>query len=339
MRAYVLSLLLLAVVAFSFAVTLEPWHQQWEGGRAKAENLIQVALGDSRQLFARHFFLKADAYFHNGYYPTIYDNKEGYGQAHIADQSGEDDHEEALDFLGKPRDWIDAFSRNFYPSRHTHLGDAGCGHSCCQRARGGGEAENGKEGGGGQDHEHDHDHGHDQGHDHDSEHDHDHGGSGHGSGRADEREILPWLKLALELDPKRGQTYVVAAYWLRTSLKQVDEAERVLRDGLRQVPGDPELLFELGRILYEDRQDAARARNVWELALKNWNEREAGRERPNFFVAAQILGNLATLEEKAGRGAAAIRHLERLSAISPNKESIAKWIETIRGTPPEPAKR
>lgn len=148
----------------------------------------------------------------------------------------------------------------------------------------------------------------------------------------DEREILPWLKLALELDPKRVQTYVVAAFWLRTSLKQVDQAERVLRDGLRQVPGDPELLLELGRILLDERKDENRARNVLELALKSWNEREFKRESPNFFVAAQILGNLATLEEKAGRNPVAIRHLERLAGISPNKDGIARWIETLRAS-------
>lgn len=350
MRAYVLSNLLLLAVAFCFATVLEPWHQSWEGGRTRAENVIQVALGDSRQLFARHFFLKADAYFHNGYYPTIYDKKEGYGGAHLAgDAHGSGgEGEDELNFLGEPRDWIDAFSRNLFPSRHTHLGDSGCGHSCCQRERSpddGHDKDHSTGEGGDADHEHGeaglaHEHcehcEHGDGADSDPQ-DHDHDRGHQGRRAADEREILPWLKVALELDPKRVQTYVVAAFWLRTSLKQVDQAERLLRDGLRKVPGDPELLFELGRILLEERNDLPRARNVWEIALKNWTEREAGRENPNVFMLAQMLGNLATLEEKAGRKEAAIRYLERLSVVSPNKESIAKWIETLRnGKPIEP---
>ncbi len=324
---YLLSILLLLVVAFSLATTLEPWHQSWEGGRTRTDNLIQVALGDSRQLFARHFFFKADAYFHNGYYPTIYDRKDGYGQAHIAEQGHEGaEDEKELDFLGRPLDWIDAFSRNFFPSRHTHLGEVG-------------QTDEDEAG-----HEHHDHHGHpghpgasDAGGQADA---HDaHGDGGHESGEAeglnrgrhvDEREILPWLKLSLELDPKRVQTYTVAAFWLRTSLQQVDQAERLLRDGLREVPGDPELLLELGRVLSEDRKDEARARTVWELALKTWNEREFAKESPNFFLVAQLLGNLATLEEKAGHREAAIRHLERLSGISPNKDAIARWIETLR---------
>ena len=128
MRAYFLSLGLLGLLvmlAFSLATKLEPWFQGWAGNRATSANLLQVALGDSRRLFAKHFFVKADAYFHNGYYPTIYDNKEDYTKVHIAEDMHEEAEEEkAANFLGKPRDWIDAFSRNFYPTRHTHLGDA-----------------------------------------------------------------------------------------------------------------------------------------------------------------------------------------------------------------------
>jgi len=121
MRAYLLSLALLAVVAFSLATALEPWFQNWAGNRTRSNNVLQVALGDSRRLFAKHFYLKADAYFHNGYYPTIYDSTEGFAQAHVGGaahgQGGE--AEEAEDFLGKPRDWIDRLGRNFYPAQHT----------------------------------------------------------------------------------------------------------------------------------------------------------------------------------------------------------------------------
>src|SRR5262245_10267309 len=107
MKTSALVLSLLALVAFSLAAALEPWFQKWEGNRASSANLLQVALGDSRRLFANHAFVKADVYFHNGYYPTIYDNKDGYDKAHIsADRHEEGEHqEEAEDFLGKPKDW------------------------------------------------------------------------------------------------------------------------------------------------------------------------------------------------------------------------------------------
>jgi tetratricopeptide (TPR) repeat protein len=291
----------------SLAVCLEPWFQSWKGSRTTSDSLLQTALGDGRKLFASHFYAKADAYFHNGYYPTVFDNRDGYAKAHIAadmHKVGEED-EATENYLGKARDWIDAFGRHFYPARHTHLGDSGCGHSCCQRAKAG------------------------QGHDDDCEHK-DHGDGHHEAKRSDEREILPWLRFSAELDPERVETYVVCAYWLRSALKKVDEAEQFLRTGLRANPGEPELLFELGRIFDEERQDPSRARNVWELGLKNWHRRESGKVEPNLFLRAQLLGYLATLEEKQGRYARAIEHLTVLKSISPNKDSIQRWIDEIR---------
>jgi len=292
MRAYLLSSLLLLVVAFCFATTIEPWHQNWEGGRTKTDNLMEVALGDSRQLLARHFILKADSYFHNGYAPSIFDHKDGADGSHMA--GGEAEGEES--YLGKPKDFLDAFGRNFFPSRHTHLGH----HE--EEKHGVGEKD-----------EH-----HGDGEEPESE------------SESDEREILPWLKLSLRLDPKRVDTYVVAAYWLRTSLKKVDEAELLLREGLQNAPGNPELLFELGRVQLDERHDVERARNLWELAVKSWSEQAAGSDNPNIFVGAQLLANLALLEEKAGRKKEAIQYLMRLQAISPNKGSIAKWIENLQ---------
>ncbi len=126
MRCYSLSLSALAVGAFSLAVWLEPWFQDWAGPQARSADILTTALGDSRRLFAKHAYVKADAYFHNGYYPTIYDQQINPGESHlsaqarskaVADRDGT--------FLGKPKDWIDAFSRHFFPSTHRHLGDAG----------------------------------------------------------------------------------------------------------------------------------------------------------------------------------------------------------------------
>ena len=300
MRPYVLSIALLMVVAVCFATTLEPWHQSWEGGRTRTDNLLETALGDSRELLARHFFAKADSYFHNGFAPTIFDKTEGIETGHMSGNATEKESEH--NFLGKPSDWIVGFGRNFYPSQHSHLGEGKCGENCTH--------------GPGEDHAEDH--------------------HGEGKSAADEREILPWLKLSLQLDPKRVETYVVAAYWLRNSLKRLDGAERLLREGLQNVPGDPEILFELGRIQLEDRHDPERARNLWELALKKWSEREPARENPNLFILSQILGNLAILEEKSGRTNEAIQHLRRLQTFSPNKASIAKWIETLQTPQPQP---
>ena len=87
-----------------------------------------------------------------------------------------------------------------------------------------------------------------------------------------EREILPWLRLAADMDPQMIETYTVGAYFLCQHLNQPQEAEAFLREGLRNNPGNYEILFGLGRIYYQNYHDTDRARNVWQLALNCWHE-------------------------------------------------------------------
>jgi tetratricopeptide (TPR) repeat protein len=296
-----LQLALLGVAGFSLAAWLEPWLARRPGNRAPAGDALTVLLGDSRRLFAQHFHAKADAYFHRGYYPSVFDIAAPTPPLRVASSAGtrhEGDAAQCADFLGEPRDWLERFGRHFHPTQHRHLGD----DDCCQH------------------------HAHKPGEPCDHEHDHPRAERPAG----EERELLPWLRLAAELDPQRPESYVVASYWLRSRLGKVDEAEQFLREGLRTNPGDCEILFELGRIYRENRHDAARARNLWELALAKWQEREAGRAEPNMFLRAQLLGQLAKLEEEHQNFPRAIEHLQLLREISPNKDAIQKWIEELK---------
>lgn len=85
-------------------------------------------LGDSSRMFANSFFVKADEYYHSGYYPTIFDNNEAFKTPHLAEDTGavnSKNHGDEAGFMGPPRDWIDAFERHFIPNRHTHLDEGG----------------------------------------------------------------------------------------------------------------------------------------------------------------------------------------------------------------------
>jgi tetratricopeptide (TPR) repeat protein len=95
--------------------------------------MMQMLFGDGRRMFANHFFVKADVYFHRGYYPSIFDQgKEPADTKHMTEEhdashedKDEEEHEKAMDFLGQPKDWIDAFGRHFFPSHHSHLDKPG----------------------------------------------------------------------------------------------------------------------------------------------------------------------------------------------------------------------
>ena len=116
------TLMLMAVCCFTLATALDPYFQEVRHATGTTVSVLAAFLGDSKRMFANHFFDKADAYFHSGYYPSIFDHPEPEKHSHIEeghDEHGE--HEEEKSFLGAPRDWIDRFGRNFYPIEHTHL--------------------------------------------------------------------------------------------------------------------------------------------------------------------------------------------------------------------------
>jgi tetratricopeptide (TPR) repeat protein len=289
-------LLLIALLVFCFglAANLQPRFQSLESSQRQSDNFFSLLLGDSSRVFANSFFVKADAYYHSGYYPTIFDNNSAFQTPHIAEDTGDvASHNQGEDegFLGPPRDWIDAFGRHFIPNRHTHLDEGGPTDDL--------------------------------------------------STSKEVREILPWLKLSAELDPENIKTYIVTAFWLRTKLDKVPEAEQVLREGLRHNPNDPQLLFELGRIYFENYHDSTRARNIWNAALRSWARQEPGvpqSERlkltnENFdsrFIFEQLQTNLALLEEKVGNLDAAIARWEPAKLASPKPDDIQKHIDELK---------
>ena len=295
-RTLFLLLIALLVLCFGLAAGLEPQFQALESSRRQSDNFFSLLLGDSSRIFANSAFVEADAYYHSGYYPTIFDNNSAFQTPHMAEDTGavaSHNQGEEENFLGPPRDWIDAFGRHFIPNRHTHLDEGGPSEDL--------------------------------------------------SGSREVREILPWLKLSAELDPENVKTYVVTAFWL-TRMDQAAAAEQVLRDGLRRNPDNAQLLFELGRIYFENYHNPARARNIWEAALRSWARQEPGvpqSERLKMsnehfddrFAFEQLQANLAQLEEKAGNPEAAIARWEQAKLASPKPDEVQKHIDELKQKP------
>ena len=161
MGSPLLSLMLLFVTCFSLATWTGPRFGELSTRRDKG--FLTSTLGETRKLLANHFFTRSDIYFHSGYYPSIFDQARTQKEEHLAEEAGsirpihnadkEDGHKhdgqcdhgagsdrrqeaghqhnEHCDhggdsgFLGKPRDVMEAFSRNFYVTKHTHLTEKG----------------------------------------------------------------------------------------------------------------------------------------------------------------------------------------------------------------------
>jgi hypothetical protein len=121
-----LVLLFLFVCCATLATVLDPGFRALRNSDASSANMLVALMGDSRRLFAHEFFARADAYFHSGFYPTIFDTQKPGSKSDLVEESqsktGKSEKpEEETSFLGAPKDWIDRFGRNFYPTIHTHL--------------------------------------------------------------------------------------------------------------------------------------------------------------------------------------------------------------------------
>ncbi|MFZ0829001.1 MAG: hypothetical protein WAO02_16425 [Verrucomicrobiia bacterium] len=267
-----LILALMLTICFTLATGIEPRAATWSQ-HAKSNNVFGLLFGDGRRMFANEFFTMADVYFHSGYYPSIFDQREAGAKEIVAESHGQTDSpddERKEDFLGKPKDWIDRFGRHFRIAEHTHL-----------------------------------------------EHSH-------------EREILPWLRLAADMDPQMIQTYTVGAYFLCQHLNQPQQAEAFLREGLRNNPGNYEILFGLGRIYFNNYHDSDRARNIWQLALNSFMKQEPALQQENKLGYEEITVNLANLERNAGNYADAIRWFQAAQKVSPAPDALEQQIDALK---------
>jgi hypothetical protein len=265
--------ILLLTCCFTLATVLDPEFYRLRVKQNSTTGVWQALIGDSRRMFANHLFTEADAYFHSGFYPTIFDTPAEEEPGHLTESKEEHEkegghHEET--FLGRPNDWIERVGRNFFPTTHTHLT-------------------------GGQ-----------------------------------EREILPWLKLSAEMDPTRIETYVVAAYWLRTTLNKPKEAEQFLREGLRANPDSYEIFLDLGRVFFYNEKDVRVARNLYNVAQQKWLHEQAAGGKPDQHVYEQILGEKVRVDREEGDLNQELTDLEDLLKVSYGKDTLRKSIEEVK---------
>jgi tetratricopeptide (TPR) repeat protein len=279
-------------------------------GRDSSKSAIAVIFGDGRRLFANHFLTKADAYFHRGRYPSIFEMAENQPGNHLVETLGDEDGE----------------------APHVHGPD--CDHSA-EAIHPEGPAD-GRAGEGEPADEHEHDascaHAEPAGKPDDwiarlaarfepDQHVHLDQGS--------EKEMLPWIQLAVEMDPHNVDAYTVGGYWLR-QMGKAREAERFLREGQRNNPDSSEIYFELGRLYELEAKDSRLAANLYALSLEKWHQENDGLAEPNTLALAQILGRLGRVKENRGELDVALKYYIQLKTVSPTPDGVQRLIDSVR---------
>lgn len=143
-------------------------------------------------------------------------------------------------------------------------------------------------------------------------------------------EILPWLRLSADLDPKRVDTFVTGAYWLRTDLNKPTEAARFLREGLRANPDSSEILLELGRVYAYNETNLFVARNIWENGVKKWHQQDKAGKKPDPKILEELWGEMVRSDEKAGNLQQLLADLEELKKAAPMRRSLDTYIQNVK---------
>ncbi|MBU1086821.1 MAG: hypothetical protein KKD05_04805 [Candidatus Omnitrophica bacterium] len=82
----------------------------------------------------------------------------------------------------------------------------------------------------------------------------------------EEKELIPWFYYALKLNPHNEQAYCVGGFWLATRLDKIDEAIKLLKDGIKNNPDSWKIYAELGEIYIMQKKDYTNAAYCFEQA-------------------------------------------------------------------------
>ena len=153
------------------------------------------------------------------------------------------------------------------------------------------------------------------------------------------KDIMPWLKFAMQADPHNTEFAVVAAFWLAGEGGRPDLAHEVLHESRIDNPKDCELIMEDGRLFV--RQGRFKdARRLLDLALRRWPGRFNPAEEDAIRLKREILLYSAFLAEESGERATAIADLRALLTIYPGMALLRQRAQDLEnGIEPENSAR
>jgi tetratricopeptide (TPR) repeat protein len=152
-------------------------------------------------------------------------------------------------------------------------------------------------------------------------------------------EILPWLQLATQADPRNVEASLVLAFWISTGLNRPDLANRVLLDAQRLNPMDYRIPLEMGRIAIRGGSfDQAQSKLFSTLA--RWPSPLKPTDREAMLDKTESLTLLGFISELKGNNTEAIAQFKNALAIFPERSYIVQRVAQLEAgeTPPDSAR-
>ncbi len=151
------------------------------------------------------------------------------------------------------------------------------------------------------------------------------GGHRHLAGTRYEKEVLPWLWVALKADPANVEAALTTSYWL-ARLDRPEEALHVLETAIAGKPGAASLELERGRLLrHQGRPDQARDALLrgYAKSLQHAPDTDMpGDEDELLEVRVRILSYLSVIDEERGDRGLALRRVEEAIDLRPEHPGL-----------------
>jgi tetratricopeptide (TPR) repeat protein len=142
------------------------------------------------------------------------------------------------------------------------------------------------------------------------------------------KEIMPWLRFATQMDPHNVEAYLVAAFWLASTVDQPQEALDVLREAQRNNPGDYRIYADKGRV-YMFMHDKERAVKALERGLRLWPGNQDPQDEQTRIDLARMLSYRAFLYELAGQEQSALALFRRAQKITPGNPALERRVAML----------
>lgn len=159
----------------------------------------------------------------------------------------------------------------------------------------------------------------------------------HAESKSQIKEIMPWLELAMRLNPDDQEAALTAAYWLDRHLERPDLAEGVLNRAQQQIRFSYAVQLAKARLyLHQNSRDAAlKALNA---ALAFWTHAANPENVHDRAIKAEALLFRGILLESKGSLQAAASDYRELLAVSPEQPGPHQRLQAIEsGQTPHPA--
>jgi tetratricopeptide (TPR) repeat protein len=148
----------------------------------------------------------------------------------------------------------------------------------------------------------------------------------HRSGE-DAKEILPWIYLAVKIDPANDELYRTIAYWLQQSYGRPDLSIDMYNLAQQNLPYNPAIKLEQGMLLMNDNQQAE-AMQKFQAALKFINMQPKDEQDP--YLKVNILLEIASIYEKQGNTAKTLEAYEQIHPLFPERQSTIDKIKQLK---------